>query len=59
MRLRRFVFTCPCGKAALEWMAETPEIARENFGAFAIVHHEAKCRACKGKLAAFLNLALN
>jgi len=58
-RLRRFVFTCPCGKAAIEWMAETTEIAKENFAAFAQVHHQATCRQCKRKLAEFRDRALN
>lgn len=61
--LRRFKFCCPCGKSEVEWMAETPEIARENFRAFAkagssTAAHES-CRACGRELSKFLDHALN
>lgn len=62
--LRRYVFTCPCGKGVMEWMAETPEIARENFFAFAKSNatpgvNAVRCRSCDRQLAEFQDRALN
>jgi hypothetical protein len=58
-KLRRYSFTCPCGKAVMEWMAETPEIARQNYQAFAKINEACRCRECSRSLTEFQDRTLN